>query len=114
MLRIPRRTFVRGMGATVALPFLDAMVPAGRLGRRLADELNPTRLVAIEMVHGAAGSNEWGATQNLWAPAAVGRDFDLAPSALLPLDPWREYLTILSNTDVRMAEPFQPKEIGGA
>ncbi len=110
--RIERRTFLRGMGATVALPFLDAMVPAGRL-RGAAEGVDATRLVAIEMVHGAAGSNEWGATQNLWAPAAVGRDFDLAPSALVPLDPWREYLTILSNTDVRMAEPFQPKEIGG-
>ena len=66
-----RQTFLRGMGATVALPFLDAMVPAGRL--RSAQKLDDaTRLIAIEQVHGAAGSNEWGATQNLWAPAAVG------------------------------------------
>jgi hypothetical protein len=65
------------------------------------------------MVHGAAGSNEWGATQNLWSPASVGRDFDLTPSALLPLEPWRKYLTIVSNTDVRMAEAFQAPEIGG-
>ncbi len=107
-----RRTFIRGMGASLALPFLDAMVPAGRMTASAADAV-PTRLVAIEMVHGAAGSNEWGATQNLWAPAAVGRDFDLTPSALLPLDPWRERLTIVSNTDVRMAEAFQPNEIGG-
>ena len=110
---LERRTFLKGMGATVALPFLDAMVPAGRLGASMAKRADPTRLVAIEMVHGAAGSNEWGATQNLWAPAAVGHDFDLTPSALLPLDPWREYLTIISNTDVRMAEPFSAKEIGG-
>jgi hypothetical protein len=107
-----RRTFIRGMGASLALPFLDAMVPAGRLRGAVAAE-PPTRLVAIEMVHGAAGSNEWGATQNLWAPAAVGPSFDLTPSALLPLDPWREHLTIVSNTDVRMAEAFQPNEIGG-
>ncbi len=112
--RMQRRTFLRGMGASVALPFLDAMVPAGRLrGARAVDEANPTRLVAIELVHGSAGSNEWGATQNLWAPAEVGRNFDLTPSALLPLDPWREYLTIISNTDVRMAEAFEPHEIGG-
>jgi len=108
-----RRTFVRGMGASVALPFLDAMVPAGRLSAAKAAEVDPTRLVAIEMVHGAAGCNEWGSTQNLWAPAAVGRDFDLSPSALMPLDPWRDYLTIISNTDVRMAEAFQAPEIGG-
>ena len=110
---LERRTFLKGVGATVALPFLDAMVPAGRLGASMARRADPTRLVAIEMVHGAAGSNEWGATQNLWAPAAVGHDFDLTPSALLPLDPWRQYLTIISNTDVRMAEPFSAKEIGG-
>jgi hypothetical protein len=64
-------------------------------------------------VHGAAGCNEWGASQHLWAPAAVGRDFDLSPSALSPLDPFRDYLTIVSNTDVRMAEAFEPGEIGG-
>ena len=108
-----RRTFVRGMGASIALPFLDAMVPAGRLSAAKAAEVDPTRLVAIEMVHGAAGCNEWGASQNLWAPASAGRGFDLSPSALMPLDPWRDYLTIISNTDVRMAEAFQAPEIGG-
>lgn len=110
---LERRTFIRGMGASLALPLLDAMVPAGRLSAAKVAEVDPTRLVAIEMVHGAAGCNEWGASQNLWAPAAVGRDFDLTPSALLPLDPWRKYLTIVSNTDVRMAEAFQAPEIGG-
>ncbi|MDX1647269.1 MAG: hypothetical protein R3304_08995, partial [Longimicrobiales bacterium] len=77
-----RRTFLQGLGASVALPFLDAMVPAGRLRASVGHAADPTRLVAIELVHGAAGCNEWGATQNLWAPEAVGRDFDLAPSAL--------------------------------
>ena len=108
-----RRTFIQGMGASIALPFLDAMVPAGRLSAAKAAEVDPTRLVAIEMVHGAAGCNEWGATQNLWAPSTVGRNFDLSPSALQPLDAWRDYLTIVSNTDVRMAEAFQAPEIGG-
>ena len=111
--QIHRREFLRGMGATVALPFLDAMVPAGRLGARQARAADPTRLVAIESVHGAAGSNDWGATQHLWAPADVGRNFELTPSALLPLDEWRDYLTIISNTDVRMAEAFEAPEIGG-
>jgi len=112
--KLPRRTFLQGMGASVALPFLDAMVPAGRLrSTGPIDDADPTRVVAIELVHGSAGSNEWGASQNLWAPAEVGRDFDLTPSSLLPLDPWREYLTIISNTDVRMAEAFEPHEIGG-
>ena len=110
---IERRTFLQGMGASVALPFLDAMVPAGRLSAAKAAETDITRFVAIEMVHGAAGCNEWGATQNLWAPADEGRDFDLTPSALSPLDPWREYLTIVSNTDVAGAEAELPREIGG-
>jgi hypothetical protein len=113
---IPRRTFVRGLGATVALPFLDAMVPAGRTWTRYAGNAaaeGGTRLVAIEMVHGAAGCNEWGATQNLWSPAAVGRNFDLGPTALSSLEPFKDHLTIISNTDVRNAEAFEPKEIGG-
>jgi len=110
---ISRRTMLRGMGTTVALPFLDAMLPAQRLWGKMKDEIDPTRLVCIEIVHGAAGSNAWGATQNLWSPAAVGRDFDLTPSVLIPLEPFQKYLTIISNTDVRNAEAFIPKEIGG-
>jgi hypothetical protein len=109
-----RRTFLKGMGATVALPFLDAMEPAGStVWSSAAKRADPTRLVAIEMVHGAAGCNEWGETQNLWAPAAVGRDFDLSPTALSSLEPFRDKLTIISNTDVRMAEAYKPHEIGG-
>ncbi len=105
---IPRRTFLRGTGASIALPFLDAMVPAGRLWA----PVDPTRLVAIEQVHGAAGCSQWGATQHMWSPATVGRGFDLGPSALDPLEPDRDYLTIISNPDVRMAEAYDPKEIG--
>jgi hypothetical protein len=109
---LPRRTFVRGMGATIALPFLDAMVPTGRAAGRFASA-DRTRLVAIEMVHGAAGCNEWGAKQFMWSPAGVGRSFDLSPTALTSLEPYRNYLTIISNTDCREAEPETAKEIGG-
>jgi hypothetical protein len=112
---LPRRRFLRGAGATVALPFLDAFVPAGRswLQTAAAQSLDPTRLVCIENVHGAAGSTAYGAEHNLWAPAAVGRDFDLTPSALRPLEPFRDTLTIISDTDVRPAEAVTPPEIGG-
>ena len=112
-VHLPRRTFLRGVGASVALPFLDAMEPAGRVWSRAARASDPTRLVAIEIVHGAAGSNAWGASHNLWSPAAEGRDFDLTPSALSPLESYRKALTIISNTDVRMAEAAQAPEIGG-
>ncbi len=108
---LSRRTFLRGAGATVALPLLDAMVPAGRLwAREVAD---PTRLVCIEMVHGAAGSSGFGAAQNYWSPAATGPGFDLSPTALSSLEPYRDYLTIISDTDVETAEATKPKEIGG-
>ena len=111
---ISRREALRGMGATVALPFLDAMVPAGRRGAAAATlATDQTRLVAIEMVHGAAGSNTYGASKNLWAPATVGRDFDLTPGALSSLEPFRDYLTIISNTDVQGAEAVTAPEIGG-
>jgi hypothetical protein len=113
---IPRRTFIRGMGATVALPFLDAMIPAGS-GRRgsVAAEIDArTRLVCIEEVHGVPGCNEWGASQHLFAPETIGRDFEMnSLNVLKSLEPFQDYLTIISNTDVRMAEAYEPGEIGG-
>jgi len=108
---VSRRRFLRGMSATISLPLLDAMVPVRLLNRGKVED--PTRLVCIEMVHGAAGSNELGADLNLWSPAQIGRDFDLTGSSLSPLEEFRDYLTIVSNTDVRMAEAFDPREIGG-
>ncbi len=114
---LPRRTFLRGVGASVALPFLDAMAPAGRSGRNVAaaaEAKDVTRLVCIEEVHGLPGCNEWGASRHLFAPATEGRDFELLPeNALKPLEPFQDYLTIVSNTDVRMAEAFTGPEIGG-
>jgi hypothetical protein len=108
---ISRRTVLKGMGATVALPFLGAMVPARSLFAAAANR--KIRFVAIEMVHGSAGSAAIGIQKNLWAPAEVGRSFDLSPSVLSPLEPFRDYVTIVSNTDVRNAEAFTAPEIGG-
>jgi hypothetical protein len=112
---ISRRTVLRGMGVAIGVPLLDAMVPASRaLATTAAGKAaGNTRLVCIEQVHGAAGCNEWGASQYLWAPEKVGRGFDLSQGSLSPLDPFRDYLTIVSNTDARMAEAFTPEEIGG-
>ena len=109
---ISRRTMLRGMGATIALPLLDAMVPAGTAFAKTV-AARKTRLACIEMVHGSAGSTAIGMAKNMWAPAAAGRHFDLSPSALGPLEPFRDYLTIVSNTDVRNAEAFELPEIGG-
>ena len=66
-----------------------------------------------ELARRGGGGEDWGATQYLWSPQKVGRDFDLTPSALSPLDPYRDYLTIISNTDIRMAEVFDIPEVGG-
>jgi hypothetical protein len=111
---IARRTFLRGMGAAVALPFLDAMLPAGRLWSEKARSLDRTRLIAIEMVHGAAGTGaSLGEELGLWNPKGVGRNLDLTGTSMDVLEDWRDYLTIISNTDVRMAEAFRPQEIGG-
>jgi hypothetical protein len=104
-----RRTVLKGIGVSIALPFLDAMTAA----IRAQAPAKKIRLVAMEMVHGAAGSTTFGAQKNLWAPAATGTAFDLSPTAMAPLEPWREYVTIVSNTDVRNAEAFTPPEIGG-
>ena len=103
-----RRTVLKGLGATIALPFLDAMAPA-----RAFAQPKKLRMVAMEMVHGAAGSTAFGLKKNLWAPAETGSAFDLSVTALSPLEPWRDYITIVSNTDVRNAEAFLPPEIGG-
>jgi hypothetical protein len=100
----------------VALPYLDAMQPALRriAATGPAAAADKTRFVAIEAVHGAAGSNVWGASKYLWSPENIGRDFEIAQdSALSSLIPWQKYLTVISNTDVRMAEPFDAPEIGG-
>ena len=111
---LPRRTVLKGIGATVALPFLEAMVPARSvLAQGAASPAKRVRLVAMEMVHGAAGSTNFGSKRNLWSPADVGSAYDLSPTALSSLEPYRQYLTIVSNTDVRNAEAFIPPEIGG-
>lgn len=112
---ISRRTLLKGMGASVGLPLLDAMVPASRplSATEAGKAADSTRLVCIENVHGAAGCNDLGASLGLWAPKEEGKDFDLSLSSMNPLDPYRKYLTIVSDTDSRMADAFSPGEIGG-
>ncbi len=107
---VSRRTVLRGMGATVALPFLEAMMPARSWASTPSAR---TRLVCLEMVHGSAGATKYGLEKNLWSPAAEGSEFDLTPTSLSSLEPYRDYLTIVSNTNVRNAEAFTLPEIGG-
>jgi hypothetical protein len=62
---LSRRTILRGMGVTMALPLLEAMLPAGKAFAKTA-AAPKVRFSAIEMVHGAAGSTKIGIEKNMW------------------------------------------------
>lgn len=111
---LSRRTFLRSAGATIAVPWLDAMTPAAVTAATARGAAAvPPRLVCIEMVHGAAGSSLLGRREHLWAPAGTGTTFDLTPTSLAALEPFRDVVTIVSGTDVPSADPTDAREIGG-
>ncbi len=105
-----RRTALRGLGVTMALPFLDAMVPA-MASAKIAAAMPKTRFAALEMVHGSAGSTGDGTRLNYWSPKQVGRDFELT-QILQSLEPYKDYLTIVSHTDIAEATAKSPAEAG--
>lgn len=107
---IPRRALLRGMGAALALPLLDAMIPARTAAAKTAAAA-PARLCCIEMVHGAAGSTGQGTRNNYWAPEQEGRDFEFSQT-LEPLAPLRDYLTVVSHTDLHPATAYSQAEEG--
>ena len=107
---LSRRTFLTGMGATVALPFLESMVPAQTPTRQTAAAPRP-RLACIEMVHGSAGSTQDGIDKHYWEPEKEGRDFDFT-MILKPLEPFRDYVTLVTRTDLRAAEAWAAAEEG--
>src|SRR5882672_3105938 len=82
---LARRTFLRGVGATIALPLLDSMVPALRPIARAA-QLSPTRFTGIFIPHGAA--------PGYWIPSGE-RNFEL-PFIYKPLEKVRDRLVITS------------------
>ena len=110
---LSRRTFLQGTGVALALPMLESMLPAMSQTAKTEAGKKKIRLACLEMVHGSAGATKFGAEKNMWSPVAAGRDFDLSPTSMKPLEPYREYLTIVSNTDCRMAEAFSDNEVGG-
>ena len=107
---LSRRTVLRGMGASMALPFLEAMVPAQTLLRKTA-AAPKIRLACIEMVHGSAGSTVYGLDRNLWMPAKEGSDFEFTP-ILKPVEPFRDYVTVITHTDLHAAEAWTAAEEG--
>jgi Protein of unknown function (DUF1552) len=108
---LSRRTLLRGLGATIGIPLLDAMVPAMTSLAQTA-QLHKTRLACIEMVHGAAGSTMDGTSKHYWSPSREGADFEFTQT-LGPLAKLRDYLTIVSNTDLNPAGAYSASEQGG-
>jgi uncharacterized protein DUF1552 len=107
---VSRREALRGLGVAMSLPLLDAMAPAQTPLAKSGAAPKP-RLCCIEMVHGAAGSTGEGSNKHYWAPAGTGRDFELSQT-LNPLEPFRDYITIVSDTDLHPATAFSPSEEG--
>jgi len=107
---ISRREVLRGVGVALSLPLLDSMVPAQTpLARTAASP--QTRLACIEMVHGAAGSTGEGTAKHYWSPEKEGADFEFSQT-LEPLAPYRDYITIVSNTDLHPATAWAAAEEG--
>ncbi len=83
---LPRRTFLRGMGVTLALPLLDAMVPA--LSAQARTPARPVRRLGFIYIPN-------GTIQPMWVPATVGAGVELSP-ILSPLAPVRDHIVVLS------------------
>jgi len=84
---LPRRTFLRGVGATVALPLLDAMLPSATALAQTAGA-RPSRVGFIYVPHGADMAS--------WTPTSGGANFDLSPT-LQTLAPFKDSLVVVSN-----------------
>jgi hypothetical protein len=85
-ISLPRRTFLRGIGASLALPMLDAMVPAARV--LAATAAAPMRTGFIYVPHGA--------DLGTWTPPTTGRSFEFSPT-LRVLEPLKDSLVVISN-----------------
>ena len=87
---IPRRTFLRGAGVTLALPLLESMLPA----------LTPTRLTAAAPVRRFVGVwHPHGASPGYWSPIQEGKDFDFS-FITKPLEPFRNRVVLISGLDM--------------
>ena len=86
---LSRRTMLRGMGATLALPFLDAMVPAATALAKTAAQPAP-RFGAVFV--------PMGERPGYWTPATTGSGFEFTP-ILKPIERFRDSLVIVSNLD---------------
>ena len=93
-MALSRRTFLRGMGTTVALPLLDAMVPALTAAQNTPAKA-VRRLGVIYHPNGVIYQN--------WLPKGVGREFELS-RVLAPLEPFRDKLVVVTGLSSHQAE----------
>ena len=100
---LPRRAFLRGVGATIALPLLDSMVPAFAATRDTAEK-PISRLGVVYVPHGAV--------MDKWTPTATGKNFELSP-ILEPLAPFRDQLLVVSGLDNRPALHREGEPVAG-
>ena len=98
---LSRRTLLKGVGASIALPLLEAMIPAGTALAQTAAKPS-RRLGFVYFPHGAL--------QDEWQPKAVGRNFEF-PYILKPLEPLREYVTVISGLRNKGGESSSPHGI---
>ena len=101
---LSRRTLLRGAGIAVALPVLDAMIPAATALAQTAARPK-SRLSCIYVPHGA--------TMDLWTPTTLGRDFAFS-QILKPFEPFRRSLTVVSNLAHKNVAPASAEDTGGA
>src|SRR5712691_9412425 len=90
---LSRRTVLRGLGVTMALPFLDAMVPA-----LAAMDTLPRSSRRLGIVYAPNGMNMWD-----WTPKTEGAAFELSP-IMQPLAPFRDRMLVLSGLDSNAAD----------
>jgi hypothetical protein len=95
-ISLPRRTFLRGIGATLALPLLDAMAPA--LTALAATDAKPARRLGFVYVPN-------GAIQSQWVPSTIGAGFELSPT-LSSLSSVRDKVLVVSGLAQRQAESW--------
>src|SRR2546423_1739360 len=95
------RAVLKGAGATIALPLLDAMIPAATALAQTAAAASP-RLGFVYFPHGAL--------QDEWQPAKTGSNPDF-PFIIKPLEPMREYVTVVSGLRNKGGESSSPHGI---
>ncbi|PYR42044.1 MAG: hypothetical protein DMF93_06910 [Acidobacteria bacterium] len=89
---MPRRTFLRGLGATMALPLLDSMAPAASVSAASAP---PIRLGYVYTPNGIVGACDKSPRPFMWTPKASGANFEFSPTMKV-LEPFRDEINVFS------------------